>query len=90
MLNTPEIAAYDPRPIKLIAMQKKTEIQTAYRGVPVSGVTIVQTEDSGSKRSREKANTVRARACMAVKHTNLIIMNPKMVKAMPPPLPRLL
>jgi hypothetical protein len=63
MLKTPEMAAYEPRPIRLMTMQKNTEIQTAYKGVPVLELIFVQIEEPGMRRSRENANTVRPSAC---------------------------
>ena len=71
-------------------MQKNTEIQTAFNGVPVIGLIFVQILENGMRRSREKAKTVRPRACIAVKQTNLIMIKPATVKKIAPPFPRLL
>ena len=69
-LNTADNASYDPKPIRLMAMHQKTEIQTARIGVPVKGRIFSQALEKGISLSREKANTVLARACMAVNVTN--------------------
>ena len=74
----------------MMEMQKKTEIQTAFNGVPVMGLIFVHTLENGRRRSREKAKTVRPSACMAVKQTNLMMIKPATVKKMPPAFPRLL
>lgn len=87
-LKTPEMAVYDPRPIRLIAIQKRTQNQTEVSGVWVTELILVQTQENGNRRSREKAKTVRAVACKAVKQTNLMMMNPERVKKIPPALPR--
>ena len=63
ILKTPAMAAYEPKPIRLMAMQKNTEIQTAYNGVPVTELILVQTREKGTRRSREKAKSVRAWDC---------------------------
>lgn len=89
-LKTPRMAAYDPKPIRLMAMHQKTEIHTARIGVPVIGRILVQRFGNGKRRSREKAKTVRARDCIAVKVTNLRMMKAQRVKTMPPALPRTL
>ena len=52
------------------------------------GLTMVQMWLNGRRLSREKAKTVRPRACMAVKHTNWIMMRANTVNAMPPLNPR--
>ena len=54
-----------------MAIHQKTENQTAYSGVPVFLLTTTHMRESGIRRSREKAKTVRARACMAVKADEL-------------------
>lgn len=84
------MAVYDPRPIKLIAIQKNTEIHTARIGVPVNGRILVHSLEPGMSRSREKAKKVRASACNAVNVTNLMIKKAKTVNAIPPDLPKLL
>lgn len=43
--------------------QKTVETQTAFRGVPVRGDNLVQVVEKGRRLSREKAKTVRPRAC---------------------------
>lgn len=48
-----------------MAMHQKMEIHTAYCGIPVRGSMMVQTREKGSRRSREKAKTVRLKACCA-------------------------
>src|SRR5436853_6931053 len=63
MLKTPEMDAYDPSPMRLIAIHQNTEIQTALRGVPVRLLITVQIFEPGMSRSREQAKNVRARAC---------------------------
>lgn len=62
-LKTPAMAMALPRPIKLIRMQKRTEIQTAFMGVFVVQFMEVQMRDRGRRRSREKAHTVRPKDC---------------------------
>lgn len=51
---------------RLVTTQKKTEIQTAYKGVPVQDAVFVHTLQNGTRRSREKTNTFRPRDCIAV------------------------
>ena len=53
-----------------MAMQKKTETQTAYRGVPVKRLIRVQIVEAGNSLSREKAKTVRASACYMASISN--------------------
>lgn len=50
-------------------MQKNAEIQTAYRGVPVLVLILVQTLEKGISLSREKAKTVRPSACYLLSAT---------------------
>lgn len=90
MLKTPDMAAEEPRPIRLMTMHQNVENQTAFSGVWVSGLTTTKIRLKGSRLSRERANTVRARACIAVKQTNWMIMKAKTVNTIPPDLPRLL
>ena len=71
-------------------MHQKTEIHTARRGVPVRLLMMVQSLEAGMSLSREKAKTVRARACVAVKQTNCRMMNAQTVYTIPPVLPKLL
>ena len=79
-LNTPEMAMYDPSAIRLMAMHQKTLIHTAYRGVPVQRLMMVQTFEKGMSLSREKAKTVRASACVAVQQTNWRMRKAETVK----------
>ena len=74
--------------MRLMAIHQKTENQTAYSGVPVFLLTMTHMRESGIRRSREKAKTVRARACMAVKQTNWRTMKAETAKKMEAPLPR--
>lgn len=68
-------------------MHQKILIQTAYSGVPVIGLIFVQTLESGISRSREKAKTVRANACVAVQQTNCRIRKAETVKKILAPFP---
>jgi hypothetical protein len=60
------MAAYDPRPIRLITIHQNTAIHTAKRGVPVLMLILVQMLEKGSSLSREKANTVRPSDCYSL------------------------
>lgn len=90
VLNTPLMAVYEPKPMRLMAMQKNTETHTAAMGVPVSGKILTQSLEAGRRPSRENANVVRASACIAVKQTNLRMMKAHTVNVMPPAFPRTL
>lgn len=56
------MAVYDPRPTRLIAIQKTTFSHTAMIGVPVYFDILYQKRDPGNISSREYAQMVRALA----------------------------